>query len=657
MDREQANKEFIGLKPLLLTAIALTTMFTSSLSQARSTEPLSYAAKQAIDTNPQVKQRWHEFKASMHGVDAAFSGYLPKVDVNASTGYETRNYGVDDDYARNTAELSVTQMLYDGFRTSNEVERFEQIQLTRYFELLAQAQQTSLEAATAYLDVIRYNKLVELAEQNLEQHQMVFQQIEQSVGAGVARAADLEQITGRLSLAESNVMTELANLHDVNARYLRIVGELPPSNLNEAGVDDEQIPFSINKALALAYENSPRFYATLYGISAEQAFAQSQKSGFHPNVNLSARYGMQDRDELGFNTTRSEGRIGIDVSYNLFNGGLDSANLEQAYEQVNVAKQQRDLACLEIRQGVQIAYNNVRILERKLPALAQHQAASEKVKLAYKDQFDIGERTLLDVLDAENEAFQSSRAYINAEYERMNNVLAMLAEMGGLLEALSITNEQYPTLSELTESPLTADSEHLCPKVDVASQMSRKSFLAEKNKRNNAYKSIKIDTTLPAAGLSSNAAVINADDDSDGIANDKDQCPATPFATEVDAQGCTKYTADTRSVEIGIPFAFDSDVVMPQYYAEIERLATFLKQHPDKTVEIHGHASLDGEPQYNKRLSERRAFAVTEILINNFGISAQRVTAMGFGIEQPIQQEISVRANALNRRIEAKINS
>lgn len=150
---------------------------------------------------------------------------------------------------------------------------------------------------------------------------------------------------------------------------------------------------------------------------------------------------------------------------------------------------------------------------------------------------------------------------------------------------------------------------------------------------------------------------MGADDDSDGIANDKDQCPATPFATEVDAQGCTKYTADTRSVEIGIPFAFDSDVVMPQYYAEIERLATFLKQHPDKTVEIHGHASLDGEPQYNKRLSERRAFAVTEILINNFGISAQRVTAMGFGIEQPIQKEISVRANALNRRIEAKINS
>lgn len=638
----------------LVTLAILTSIYTP-LSAAADTQlaPLTYAAKQAIESNPQVQQSWHEFKASMHGVDAAFSGYLPKVDVNASTGYEDRNYGIDDDYARNTAEISVTQMLYDGFRTSSEVDRFEQIQLARYFDLLNQAQQTSLDAATAYLDVIRFNKLVELAEINLEQHRIVYDQISQSVGAGVARAADLEQITGRLSLAESNLMTEVANLHDVNARYLAIVGELPPSEVADAGIDDTVIPFSVNKALTTAYENSPRFYATLYGISAEQANADARRSEFHPEVNLSARYGMQDRDELGFNTTRSEGRVGIDVSYNLYNGGFDSANLEQAYEQVNIAKQQRDLACLEIRQGVQVSYNNVRILERRLPALNQHRIASEKVKLAYKDQFDIGERTLLDVLDAENEAFQSSRAYINAQYDRMNNVLGMLAQMGGLLEVLDVTNDEYPSLNELTDEPLLASSEDICPKVDVAGQMSQQRFLTEKSARDNAYKQMRVDTA-PAAGF---AAVGMADDDSDGVPNDRDDCPSTPFATEVDASGCTKYTADTRSVEIGIPFTFDSAQVMPQYFGEIERLADFLKQHPNKTVEIHGHASLEGEPTYNKELSERRAYAISELLIKNYGIEPNRVTALGFGVEQPIIKEISVRANAVNRRIEAKLSS
>ena len=102
-------------------------------------------------------------------------------------------------------------MLYDGFRTSNTVERFERIQLIRYFELLSQTEQTALDASIAFLDVQKFKELVTLAEENLQEHESVYQQIEQSVGAGVARAADLEQISGRLSLAQSNVLTEYAN--------------------------------------------------------------------------------------------------------------------------------------------------------------------------------------------------------------------------------------------------------------------------------------------------------------------------------------------------------------------------------------------------------------------------------------------------------------
>ena len=98
-------------------------------------------------------------------------------------------------------------MLYDGFRTSNTVDRFKRIQLIRYFELISQTEQTALEASIALLDVQKFKELVQLAEANLQEHESVYQQIEQSVGAGVARAADLEQISGRLSLAQSNVLT------------------------------------------------------------------------------------------------------------------------------------------------------------------------------------------------------------------------------------------------------------------------------------------------------------------------------------------------------------------------------------------------------------------------------------------------------------------
>ncbi len=642
----------------MLIGLAITAVTLSNYVHAneQSAMPLTYVSSKAIENNPEVQEAWHAFKSSIYGVDAARSGYLPSVDVSASAGYERRNYGIEEEYNRNTAELSVTQMLYDGFRTSNTVDRFKRIQLIRYFELISQTEQTALEASIALLDVQKFKELVQLAEANLQEHESVYQQIEQSVGAGVARAADLEQISGRLSLAQSNVLTEYSNLHDVSARYLRVVGELPMNDIKQADLDENNIPISVNQALDVAYKNSPSFYASLYNIEAQKANAKAQKAAFHPNVDLSARYGSQDRDELGQNETRTEARVGIDISYNLYNGGLDSANLEQAYQDINIAKYQRDQACIDIRQSLQIAYYNVTILEQKLPALNQHRESSTKVKIAYKDQFDIGQRTLLDVLDAENESFQSTRSYIVALYDRQSAILTMLKEMGKLLPALDVMSGKYPTLKELTDDPIVHNAQNICPSYDVATTFSRKAFLQKKAKQDNAYMSVTAMPRYLDIPLETDTTPSNfLDDDGDGVPNEQDTCPSTPLSTNVDLSGCTIYSASTSNIEIGIPFSADSSDVRSQYIQEISRLADFLKENPNKQVEIRGHASLDGDRTYNRKLSEKRAFAVAEILIKQFDIKPKRVKSFGYGIDQPRVNEISVRANAANRRIEAVI--
>ncbi|MEM5507620.1 TolC family outer membrane protein [Pseudoalteromonas sp. AS71] len=641
---------------LIGLTITAATLLNYVHANEQSAMPLTYVSSKAIENNPEVQEAWHTFKSSIYGVDAARSGYLPSVDVSASAGYERRNYGIEEEYNRNTAELSVTQMLYDGFRTSNTVDRFKRIQLIRYFELISQTEQTALEASIALLDVQKFKELVQLAEANLQEHESVYQQIEQSVGAGVARAADLEQISGRLSLAQSNVLTEYSNLHDVSARYLRVVGELPMNDIKQADLDEKNIPISVNQALDVAYKNSPSFYASLYNIEAQKANAKAQKAAFHPNVDLSARYGSQDRDELGQNETRTEARVGIDISYNLYNGGLDNANLEQAYQDINIAKYQRDQSCIDIRQSLQIAYYNVTILEQKLPALDQHRASSTKVKIAYKDQFDIGQRTLLDVLDAENESFQSTRSYIVALYDRQSAILTMLKEMGKLLPALNVMSDKYPTLKELTDDPIVHNAQNICPSYDVATTFSRKAFLQKKAKQDNAYMSVTAMPRYLDIPLETDTTASSfTDDDGDGVPNEQDTCPSTPLSTNVDLSGCTIYSASTSNIEIGIPFSADSSDVRSQYIQEISRLADFLKENPTKQVEIQGHASLDGDRKYNRKLSEKRAFAVAEILIKQFDVEPKRVKSFGYGIDQPRVNEISVRANAANRRIEAVI--
>lgn len=214
------------LRNLILPCLAL----VSHLAMAE-VSSLQSAAQKAVLSNPEVLQRWHAYKATQGERDAAFGGYLPRLDLTANKGRDHRDDPIlKKDYTRNATSLTLTQMLYDGFATRNEVKRFDHALVVRLFELQDASETAALEAGRAYIDVLRYRRLVALAEENYVQHRSVFGQIQKKVQAGVGRRVDLEQAAGRLALAEANLLIETSNLHDVSARYLRVVGESPPGN-------------------------------------------------------------------------------------------------------------------------------------------------------------------------------------------------------------------------------------------------------------------------------------------------------------------------------------------------------------------------------------------------------------------------------------------
>ncbi len=446
----------VGLYLLSCTALAQQPTLT-----------ITDVAQKAIATNPEVQASWRAFRAAGYDIDFAQGGYLPTVDVTAGYGKEWRNYTEQEEFTGGSAEISLVQMLYDGFKTASDVQRFEDAQLVRYFELLGQVEDTALSSVGAYQDVMRYRELVGLAEANLSSHLEVYNQIEESARAGVARRADLEQINGRLSLAEANLLTEKSNLHDVSARYLRIVGELPGLELAPLSLDNDHLPLNAREAIRLAYQGSPAFHAALRNIQAQEAAADSQKAAFHPQLNLTARYGTQDYVDNGIDERRNDARIGLDLRYNLYQGGRDQASLRRIYEEINQAKDLRDKACVDMRQTLQIAYNDVQKLEQQLPILNQHRLSSNRVRTAYKGQFDISQRTLLDVLDAENEYFQASRAYTNAVYDRGQAIARTLAAMGQLLPALEVVGGELPSLKDLGAEPIMVDAASACPAHDI----------------------------------------------------------------------------------------------------------------------------------------------------------------------------------------------
>jgi adhesin transport system outer membrane protein len=447
--------------------IALVILVMSMLAPVAGAQPvatLQDAVKKAIVSNPEVQARWHTFLSSQQEQEVARGGYFPRVDLIAGVGQQklTESYQPTTNLTRHGAALSLDQMIYDGFSTREEVARLAYAKLVRYYEVLDASESIALEATRAYLDVLRYRELATLAQDNLAQHEQVFSQIQQRVQAGVGRRVDLEQAGGRLALSQSNVLTEASNLYDVSARYQRVVGELPPGDMIAPAPFKQGIPSTIEEALKLAYQGNPAFNAAIENVRAAQAEARGRQANFQPQLNLRA---IKD---IGYNRDGIEGKrddqiVELILKYNVFNGGSDRALARQYAERLSLSKDLRDKACHDVRQTLAIAFNDIQNLYRQLGYLDQHQLASEKVRQAYRQQFDIGQRTLLDLLDTENEYFQARRAYANATYDRAIAHARTLAGMGSLLSTLQVGRDGMPTAQELGQDRHEVDADSQCP--------------------------------------------------------------------------------------------------------------------------------------------------------------------------------------------------
>lgn len=155
------------------------------------------------------------------------------------------------------------------------------------------------------------------------------------------------------------------------------------------------------------------------------------------------------------------------------------------------------------------------------------------------------------------------------------------------------------------------------------------------------------------AGAAVDAYGCALDSDGDGVADYKDACPGTEAGAKVDEKGCKIEPKEEVVVDMRLNFDVDKYQIKPEMVSEIAKVAEFLRQYPSVNAQIQGHTDSTGSNQYNQGLSERRANAVKDYLINNFGISESRLSSVGYGEERPIADNSTSEGRALNRRAEA----
>jgi adhesin transport system outer membrane protein len=439
----------------------------SGAALAQSTSPVAQSVQKAIEGNPEVAAKFNAFRASNDEIGVAAGAWRPHLDATADAGKRTYTMTTGSPssprFTEGGARLELSQLLWDGLATHHEVERLGHAKLLRYFEFLDSTEQFGMNAAKAYYDVVRYRKLVTLAEDNYVQHKVSFDQVQSRVNAGVGRGVDLEQVVARVALAESNLVTERANLHDVTERYVRLVGVLPPADNVSAVSMVQPLPGTEQAAMEAASTQSPAVAAAIENLRAARSAAAGRKSPFQPRLEARVRAaGGHNLD--GQLYERRDASAELVLTWNIFNGGADSARERQYASLLSQAENERDKACNDARQTVAIAFNDVRKLGEQLGYLDRNVVSIQKARDAYRQQFDIGQRSLLDLLNSENELYTAKRSYVLAEEDLATAIVRTYAGMGTLVANLGLKRPDSQDLApEAQNWGVGDDASARCP--------------------------------------------------------------------------------------------------------------------------------------------------------------------------------------------------
>jgi len=547
----------------------------------------------SLETNPEVQMRWHTFQSAGFDTQVARGGYFPSIDATAGSGRQSRDFDGRGNFQTNRIELSLTQMLFDGFKTRSEVEGLEKAQQVRLFELLGAVDDTALEALRAYDDVQRYRTLLDLTRLSYDRHLEIESQIRAQVGQGVARGADLSQVTGRVARAKANLLSEVENLHDVTSRYLRVVGELPANDAESLELRYGSLPSDVQDVLYAAYQGNSSFHAAIKNIEVAQSAVKIGKADYFPKVELRASTGLRQNmgsfydDRFDSRSFGNDAMIELSFTYNLYRGGADRATISNSIALVDEARSQRDQACNSLRQTVQIAYNHTQRIQERLDALTTHRDSSDRVRRANMDQFKLGLRTLQGVLDSENEYFAASRSLIEAQHERTMAHVALMAATGELLPALNISESSLMFLGDNGDlGSINVDPSSACP-------------------------------TISPRSLGLEDLVIASYSFSTDVLFDSDQSILTTGASNI----------------------------LDQLIADLTEIEGAVK------ISINGHSDNSGVEALNIPLSQERAKSVRDYLLIQ-GRTTDFIEVNGYGSSQPLSSNDTDEGRRLNRRVE-----
>ena len=413
---------------------------------------LEEAVSTTLATHPDISAATHRQNAASENLRSAQGGYLPSLTASASSGRQhqdnatTRNID-DKGIALNpqSATVALSQNLFNGFETVHKVGYQKAVVASDTFSALSKQDHVALAMIKAYLDVLKSQQLVTLAQSNLQNHERIFDQIRLRTAQGFSRMGDQMQAEARLSQARNNLLTAETNLEDAQSAYTSLNGRMP-ENLQMPEHIDTRLPASLAEAQDVMQSNNPLLKSATADIDAASEDYKASQAAFYPHVDVEVGHTVAQNQDI----TRShstEWQAMVRVNYNLYQGGSDKATMKARAWQQKEAQDIRASTLRQMTEELNLAWSAWQNARKQLPNAEEYAQTSMKVRFAYQNQFSLGDRSLLDLLDSENEVLSAQDRAVEMRFLSLYSAWRVSAATGQLRDLLSLnrtteTNEQ-----------------------------------------------------------------------------------------------------------------------------------------------------------------------------------------------------------------------
>jgi len=458
------------LKFACISLIASTSLHALSLKES---------VNKVLDENPEIIAEKSNQKAFRKYIDERRGNYYPRIDIdgrieksNSQKEYDTSanlrglEDGSDQEDGYNFG-IALNQMLYDGDLTPSQILEAKHNYSANNYRTKRNIENVVLETITAYNGLVQYNELLDLTKEMIQTNEENLETAKEKESIS-GEILETYQVDSKLSFVKEKYLEEKDLKSSRTSTFKRYVGLEPDGKECRPAVDLSKIPTSLQKTVELAVLRNYEVLEQIERIKAQREKIAQADAKFLPNLNLELK-ALTDSD-LSLNEEGIENQVfgRINLAWNLYNGGADYAVSKQEELFLSEQKERLNAITKKVVEDVKVTYQRLMKNKDRIDVLKKYVLANENIVDVYKNEFEAGTRTFVDILDAQTVLYEANKSLVNREFElyanyyNLLNTLSMLSDTVDSSDAQAcsaVTTTQVASTTETTNTAVAVEKE------------------------------------------------------------------------------------------------------------------------------------------------------------------------------------------------------